>query len=514
MWKYCFLGVLYVCCICSAYSQSETVIVYDNKLTTAVGSIVIPFDKKFTFLVPGCNTQYIRKIFVHQAHFSGGFVQPVIDDKVANQSIPDLIFTPSGGLFDFDTDHDTLSIHFPALKPEKLFMIVVIRSLTNSNLKKAYALNEALRTGDANKIKKTYDALKEATHNDEFRTDFLALSQSKYQTFYTSKLSSFYVELHTGVNYRTSSFLSIAQLNTLSTTLTRQRIKFKDLGRLSRIINEGKIDSIFNGCKTVKYVNAAEPTDSNDFTARVSNISASLVYFDTLTNAVEQSLAIENDTDLQTIRAQLKEIADVLAGNKKFIEDNLKKINEAIEKEDKIQEADILVSTTTAKDLKTQGGNRITMDLGVANISVWDAQNKFVYMPKPYYGVNIYFRPIDRNSRNKDFPHRRYQKSADMDYNIATYNCFWQHLSLSVGLTFGDMSNSQFDNLIGNGVLLVGPAYRFGRFLKVGAGTSLLKRENKNKLISNKTVAAGLYVSLAADIDLVQGVRDFTNLFK
>jgi hypothetical protein len=513
MIKYCFFLLFLVSCICRGYGQSEVLITYNTKSQTPVGSIIIPFDKKFTLQVPGCNTQNIKKVYAYQAELSNGRVALVPSPK-STAPVQDLEFNqdPTGGVFTFRTSHDTLSIEFPPLKPEQLFEVAVVRSLTGDNLTKAYALNEAIYQGDATAIGSKFQVLKKADVNNSFHIEFLGYDQSEYQAFYNSKLSDYYQSLHSSANYITRPFLKIEQVNYLEDVLSGQHIYLADIGRVARLIQENNTDAIFYGYQPVKYDNMADPTPAEDYATRSTNIKASMDFFSALIDSLDHSYALAKDASITGIRSQLVFVEDALAANKKFIDATFKHINDAMASDINLQEGDVLITSTIVKSVQTQGGNHFTMEFGLANIAAFNIENKLVYLPRPFYGINYYFRPIDKNTRKKDFPHRYPRKPGGPDYDIATERSFWQNFSVTVGLTFGAMTNTQFDNFFNNGILLAGGAYRIGKFFKVGTGVSLLKRQNKNPLISNKTAVAGFYINLSADIDLIQGVKDFTNL--
>ena len=88
-----------------------------------------------------------------------------------------------------------------------------------------------------------------------------------------------------------------------------------------------------------------------------------------------------------------------------------------------------------------------------------------------------------------------------------------QHLSLTLGVSVGSITNADFENLYNKYSLLIGPAYRFNRALKVSMGVSMLRRTSMNPVISEKGVLVGGYISLSVDIDFIQGLKDITSLF-
>jgi hypothetical protein len=495
---------------------SETIVSYNRNAQTALGSIIIPFDKRFTLLIPGCaNISSIQRVYVYEATQDGNKVSPK-PDKGRGYATADLIFYPfnSGNDFSFRVAHDTLLLDFPAIKPGKLFLIVLARSLCGDDVNLAYALNEACRSNDQSKVNAAFDKLDQSANTNEFNLIFFTYDANRYTQFYTASLSSYYIDLHNPANYQYPNLPDIDELNHLVAFLRHHGIIVGNVGKLAGIITENKGADLLNGCRSTSSNVYDPPATEDDFVTRSSNLQTSINYFGALIDSLDHGVAIRDKDEIDGIRTILKTTTGALVQNKKFIDEKMKKINAAMAADIHLQEADVLVSSTIVKDIKTRGGNHFTLGLGLANTAGFNTKNRFTYIPKAFYSLNYYIRSIDKNTRAKDFPKKYDDPPVDaMDYNIASVRTWQQNFAISIGFTLGSMSNSsQFSALFNNGILMIGPSYRLGRAFNISGGLSFLNRENKNPLISNKTLVIGYNLNFSLDIDFVQGVQDLTQL--
>jgi len=139
-------------------------------------------------------------------------------------------------------------------------------------------------------------------------------------------------------------------------------------------------------------------------------------------------------------------------------------------------------SAPLSQDIKTNSGNYIIPDIGLANIiSVIDHQYK--YIPRPYFGVNISFRAI-----NKSQPFGDIQKRT-----------FWHYTSLVVGLTTFSLSREGTADLFNGMSLVAGVGIRTSRAFRITPGILLYQASSANPLKANRYVIAP---TLNASLDL------------
>jgi hypothetical protein len=126
----------------------------------------------------------------------------------------------------------------------------------------------------------------------------------------------------------------------------------------------------------------------------------------------------------------------------------------------------------------------VSLDLGLAY--AWDLQNMVFYA-----GTNIYFRPINKN--------------APLGRN------FWRRFALTIGITTSvkdesrradDLRTSTEDD--GTNSLLIGGGFRVTPSIRLGAGALIFKESEPNPLVTQTSVAATPYVSLALDVNVGQ----------
>ena len=485
---------------------SEVVITYDKDTYASTDSKALPFDKRFTLQILKFPAPGIKQVEAFECEFKNGSRTLKQDGK--GKSVGDL-------QLDFKSIKDTLNVFFPQLKPGKEFDIAIIKQLTGDNLALAYKLNEALYNNDPKANAVFLDLFRGARDKVFLRSYFSYVNIAAYQAFFVKKLFPLYTDLHTPANLHRELFPAYTELQMLQTGLVSKNISFSDNDRLIKILSDAATVDILEGTKTIRYDHATEKTKGSDYSSRMNNINASVVFFDSLSRKINYLLSEGYDPGgaVTALMSKITRLTDALVFNRDYIKEKFEQINKEIEDNNSLRENEWLIGSTEAKDIKTKGGNLFTLDAGFVNIVTKDISNEYVYMPKLYSGLNIYFRPIDKNSRKKNFP-KNYPADPENgpDYNIAAVNSIWQHLSLTVGLTFGAMGNSQFDVLYNNAALMIGPGYRVGRFFKINGGMVLLKRNSKNPLISEKKVIGGSFMSVSMDIDIVQGIKDFTSM--
>lgn len=510
------VGCLLIYNIALAQGKSEAIVSLDrNSNTTPVANVVVPFDKAFTLHVLDAGASPIKVIYVYQSKLRNGAPRLVTNDDGKVIKDLELFEAKSREPYTFERRQDTLSMYFPALKPDQYFEIAIIRPFTKDDLKNAYALNEALFSGITSDINEADARLRKGLRASEPRIEAFRYDLSGYRTFYTKELANYYIALHDTTRYLTSSFLTMADLNYMSRILLRQTININNLAKVERIVQGKDSNVIFRGLRAPGSAGTSDATPYDDFEGRSANLQTSIDFFNSIQDSISKSLVIDNDPGLDAIDLRITAIITSLKQNQDFIKINWKKIGDAMSGDMAIAHAEILATSTVTKDLKSDGNNHFTMDFGLANVFVPDIQNHWIYMPKPYYGINYYFRAIDKNTRRANFEKKRKaNREIGPDYDIAAHRDIRQQLSFSIGLTVGSISNKQFDGVIGSGILMAGLGYRLNRFFKAGAGVSLIKRIDKNPLISDKKAVPGFYINLAADLDVLQGVRDFINYFK
>jgi len=488
--------------------NSELIVTYD--FATPESKTEIPFDKYFTLQILHFNTEQIQEIRVYEAMFYNGRRILKRDVKKGNINTPVIDFIVEKD--ERKVKHDTLLLYFPPIKPDKEFEIAVIRGLTKNNLVTAMNLNEAIfnNSPDAPDYFKQLHkgVIDDALNLIVLKTNSLALYKDKFKY----KFEPYYKKLKAPANFPSAPFLSIGDLNVMNEGFTQTDMKFKWGHIPARLINDDKIDDMFAGYLPADYDSATKPAGAIDFKGRVNNLSKSIASMDTIYRYLNTYISINDKPAFRCMLLIIENAIKRLRANKEFINTESTALTNAIQTDTDLEEIEVVVGGTKAKDIKTQGSNIFTLDLGLATIGSWNSRNQFAALPKLYYGVNIYFRPINKNTRRENIPTGLPANPIEgPDYNIVAQRSIWQHLSLTIGLTTGGYRNTEFDNLYNNTTLLIGGGYRFYRAFKVTAGAAFLRRASNNPVITDKGVFVGPFVSFSADIDLVQTIKDIIN---
>lgn len=141
-------------------------------------------------------------------------------------------------------------------------------------------------------------------------------------------------------------------------------------------------------------------------------------------------------------------------------------------------------------DLKTLSGNFIIPEFGLAGMFPLGNANPGLTV-RPYYGVNISFRPINKNIRFRDIPDRYWRN-------------LWYRTSLTLGLTYWALNKNRTDirDLLDDTSPLVGLNFRCSRAFRVGGGVIVYHQHAPNPLLKD-VWAAMPYVCVSLDVDVV-----------
>ncbi len=485
----------------------------------------IPFDHPFTLMVDSLSGKNIKKIFLFRSKIVDG-----VREKTTNRIRNDQGVYTDVVIFDKELSYkvgaEKLIIYFDPLKPNTLFDVHVVYKVVPTSRIMLMETNRLLELGDEAKAKKNFDNFRKTMYLGNTYTTYTTLDAQQYKNFYQAKLQPVYARIKANVDTKTTS-LNAEDLIAMGMASTKELPIYKDTRLLLSIISDKRYDATINGyIDIVKYPNA-DTADKINLVARINNLKSNKSYFDALLAPLENILLAGSDTvkvkgapvALNQVRAKLRDHINAIKLNLKFLQDCEQEINNFIDDNENLNSAVLLSGSTVASDLKTAGGNVLFLDAGLTNILMRGTDNKLTYIPRMYWGVSIYFRPIDKNTRRSSFYRRSkldsLNKQKGPDYDAIATRSIWQHLSLNLGFTLGSIPNASFDNLYNNTSLLIGPAFRFYRAFKFSAGTAIMKRDSFNPLISKKKVVAGGYASLSVDIDFIQGLKDVTSiLFK
>jgi hypothetical protein len=178
----------------------------------------------------------------------------------------------------------------------------------------------------------------------------------------------------------------------------------------------------------------------------------------------------------------------------------------SIDADNRFRQSYMLGSSDTVVTLKTKSAFLLTTDLGFTNIFARDYRNNLSYIPKLFFGINIFFRQVDKNASFKDLRWKWRESGLLSSRNP------WQYVSLSLGVTIGNMSNSNFSNLFNTFSLTAGPSIRIAKAIHFTAGAAFLDRTRQNPVISSKQFIVGGFAAFSVDVDFLTPIQKVTDL--
>jgi hypothetical protein len=520
----CVLTCMYLFLPSWVFSQksflSEGLIIYDLK--THKTDKPIPFDRAFTLLVTKIPLKKVEDVDAYENYMDDGQRQSMIDgyneegDIISNKDVT----------LSFQQRKDSLYIYFPPMKPGRLFDLSVSGLLQENARLPLMATNYqlSLQTSDGRaKAALEYEKFVNIVNVSEFDIFPDYMSFEEYADLYDPDIHNHYkapTDLLNAASYSTTGGLVQSDIKAIDMESIDDLSNFRDAPAFWEITGRNGWKEIELGIIDIRKVFdlKAKPAEMWELSARIANLNSNLRVLDSLHVRLDRILSKgvptfpARATDIDSARSAVKRSMGAVKDNAKRVDGALTDINKVYDGNLRFRQTLNLVGTTVSSDLKSASGNLLFLDLGLANIFAHNLDGSWAFLPKAYYGVSIYFRPIDKNTRRSSFPRSFEDRDRENgpDYNIVTKRHILQHLALNVGFTVGSMSGD-FANFYNNTSLLIGPSYRFARAFKVSAGGALLRQSSKNPLESEKHVIGGYYVSLSVDVDVVQGLKDVTS---
>ena len=184
-------------------------------------------------------------------------------------------------------------------------------------------------------------------------------------------------------------------------------------------------------------------------------------------------------SDLDAILTSLRIVATRLEERTKAITESVAKLEAQVHEQ-------VLVTATTIGNFGTRHRWYISADVGVAVAP--DIDEVF-----PYIGVNVYFRPI-----NKDAPLRGFD--------------FWRRTAFMMGVTYlSDLTTGHSDrkNLFNNRMGLIGVGARVTDGIRVSGGSLVFKSHVPNPSVDDYTLVWTPFFSLSIDWDVASTVTSW-----
>lgn len=465
----------------------------------------IPFDKPFLLSVDKIDLSRVEHALAYFVYYEKG--KRVMDTNKKYGGDPDINLH-------WDTAANKLLLFFPALRPNINFDISIHQTVSPDNIHNFLLLAEAVHNNNPDAAN-MFSALQKHFEDSLISPARFSITDTTFSDFTVKswpKLDAIVTKAADSTNYITINTIPLAKIISMENLADAAMIK------LNRVIilassSAGFLQSISNGHGSLVNL-YAPPAKEVFYDDRIANLKASVGVLQSLQDSAMAVYVRNGNTDVKDILDALKSNIDILQKNTAFLKGIWKQVSDAINAYN--YEAVWLVGTTESMDLATKGGSLMSTEIGLTNILVKNNADETKYIPRLYWGLNIFFRPVDRNAVIKYLPRRKqkftYPYGAIADDELSARQAILQHLTLSIGLTLGALDQPDFDNFYNSMSLTVGPSYRFARAFRFSAGLAVLKRKNPNPLFTDKKTTTGAYASFSVDFDLVQSIKSFVNL--
>ncbi|MCU7549860.1 hypothetical protein OCK74_12080 [Chitinophagaceae bacterium LB-8] len=470
----------------------------------------VPFDKPFKLEIENLTVQEIQNIFIYEMTYNGNvrcFVRKHHDIKIPGDSVK--------------KEDKKIWFLMPALKPQKHFDIIIISKETDP-YNKTIALNKAIfktptdRTALENLFKKLKSSYELASYCNKPASSVVPGTVDDYLDLYNQGLDKVMNSINKFEGIRTTNNIDETKFGKLI-ALSKQCCKTIDSAAFLNFYDvttkNTSMELIYRGVTRLSDV-VKQEADIFDLQKRIANLESSIstlgvikLQVSTVLNAMQGGdRSMLNDIDL---------LIGVLKDNKKVLFDLYNRGTAVLDGQFYFNNN--LISTTVEKDLQTESNNRFLLDLGFANLGVKDNRDKFTYIPKLAYGVNILFRPVDKNvplnSLTGSF-RSLFRKDIIIDKDtlgLLAKKSIWHYLSLYVGFTIGEIKEPEFGDFYNNTSLMVGPSIRLYRALRFSFGPAFLRRVNASPVKSREEIAAGMFATASVDLDLLKAINSIIN---
>lgn len=541
-------------------------ILYNNKQSKSNPNFAaFPVDRAFTLEIDSIPTNHISKVFVYPIESRPDPGDPNSRHRVLFD--PDhkktKNFRPSFEIGGQDTSIgiNIIQLRFPALKAGKKFDISIVKQFSPINLAKALNLNKAIDSLDFTKwatpptwdkqtdYKNKVDALLkdlltsvngnsqyhelqlnylvEMEHGKELKDNnhTIEINDVKtYQKYFYDPLVKYYKTListapkmdpaitDTAIFWAHKYFNHEEIEGIINSTLARSPI-YNRLYILQQIFDEQAFNAVLTGNKRIDFTLLNPATDTYDFNTRVKNINIAYKFLDSLNNTLiilNEKEVIDYSSLITTTKLYLADL--------KHNRDLITKYSTVITNQTLLNSTEniwVIGQSTASPDLQTLSSRLFAVNAGFTTIYAKDNSGKFACIPKFFLGIDYRFTPTDKNADFTDaLPIGKV--SDTRSHLLEARQGFWSRWSVTAGVTFGPMTNKDFNNTYGSFSFTLGPSYTFCKYLKISAGAALIHRYDNNPVLSStdKPLVCP-YVSLSVDYDLLTVVQGITgSLFK
>lgn len=259
-------------------------------------------------------------------------------------------------------------------------------------------------------------------------------------------------------------------------------------------------------------VSKRDTAASTNLIARLDNINTSQTIIGGAIELVDYLISIKNATSLAEA-LKLKDLKNDLNAIDVFLKRSSIKISSIIKAINNLPEGQRVIAhqwisaTSINNNFVTRVEEIVVPDVGIAVFGSLRNLSSFKEV-RPYYGVNINLRPVNKNIRLRNL---RKKDGAILTRNVLTP---WHYFSVMLGLTIGGsiQEEGERDDLFGNNSLLVGIGFRLNHTIRISAGSVIFRANNPNPLIADKSIATAPFASISFDIKIQSIISSLSNV--
>lgn len=477
-------------------------------LGLGISKTPVPFDKSFIFkgALPesGRDLRIIYKLSIKDSVFFDGVIDSKDDKTFKVLFNYPLAYSRKNGVYDFRCDYLKI-ITSEQVKSIKKLLARKIFDFFQSEVAKSdkSTITKAITKDFQRKLENEITILLNQNSEKSKITpnSFLDKNSNNIQNiFRLGDIFSDFTNLRNDVkSYDLVKFnkLIISFYKKMSDKLSTYKGNNSQLKIIKESNEQAIIDLLMNGCEDIS---ALKDTPLNSCGKLVFDGSISSK------DVIERANIMTNNIQLisKILELPLSEDDDKIS----IYLDDLKSIATDIDRIDKsinrmLDEIEILAPesigflSSISGSMQTRLNWYISADVGVLYAY---QQKDFV----PFIGMNIYFRPIDKNIPFERL--RAARKIQGKSISLIGYRA-----SLVVGLTFGGLTkndNPKFNIIFGRGIIS-GIGYRLTESLKLNAGALWFNQKDINPLVTQYSLKATPYLSLSLDWDLKNFITKF-----
>lgn len=457
-------------------------------------SAPLPFDRNFTLQYDLRKDEVVKNVFIY-------FVKIIKGERsiLLNGSG---IAKPQPILDTFYMSGNTLNIQIKYLPPNTLIDILIVKKVgaqelatlnkINEMLYRVYSMNPPNKSVAMAAYNQFLSGLSSTIYPD-FNRFVTKADFAKYDSLFSTDLWPSYDTLHT-YNYFHSLPAPFAATGYHQVDSIFRALKFDNtqLTRAFRMSCQYALDSnVVSGKIRADILKPSNnKMDTSDFQQRIENLTINQGIYDTLFYQLTQAQLAGNNSVLSQLMTNIDSINVAIAKSRTVISNQVKRIAKNTQALPKLIKDDWVLSGNDFTDLTAKSRYLLVPDLGITSMFL-GGRDRVHFVPRPFLGTNIYFRPVDKTLREKSLPDRDWRRL----------------LSLQIGLTYGNFESTEFSNLFSDFSILVGPSLKLNRTFRLTSGTVLYKTTDKNPLKSATKVAASFYFAFSFDIDILSNAN-------